>query len=486
MNLTKSQYLKYIQCQKCLWLSKYRKDLSPEVSETQQATFDQGYEVEEYAKKLFPKGVDVDGYYVKAKKQTQEYIRSGEKVIYQATALTDEISAMADIMVYNLNTKSWDIYEVKSSSKVKENVNVPDLCFQKIAFERDGFDIGKTYLVHVNRDYVKDGEVDPEKFLTVADISKEVENMRSTVEANIPKVLKYLTQKEEPEVRILSQCKKPYECSFLKYCLRDLKPNSIYKLKGVRSKKLNDLIDLGVKYIKDIPEAFDLSVPQQNQLIVNKSDSPIIDKEMIEATLSKLSYPLYFLDYESYSSAIPLFDGIRPYQQICFQYSLHVLREANGELEHYEYLHKENNNPIESLLASMKENIGDEGSVIVWHKTFEMGRNREMGEMFPSYKKFMESVNDRVFDLKEIFSKQLYVHPDFQGSCSIKQVLPVIVPHLSYKELEDIQEGGVASLYWYKYVYLEGKEKDRTVRNLLKYCELDTLAMVEIWKVVGG
>lgn len=481
MTLTKSNYLKYIQCQKCLWLSKHRKDLAPKISEIQQEIFDQGYEVEKIARKLFEKGADVEGFYDVAKKHTQEMLKRDEKVIYQATALTEKLSAMADILVFNPKTKKWDIYEVKSSTKIKKEVHIPDLCFQKIAFEEDGFEIGKTYLVIVNKEYVRKGKIDPKKFLKIEDISDEVENMRSTVEANIPKALKFMSQKEEPEVRILKQCTKPYDCAFMEYCLKDLPQNSIYKLQRIPEEKLNDLLDMGVSEIAKIPEDFPLTDKQQNQVIVNKTGKPMIDKEGIASTLGNLPYPLYFLDYESYSPAIPVFEGTTPYQQVCFQYSLHVLREPGGEPEHYEYLHTDNSNPVEPLLKSMKENIGDDGSVIVWHKSFEMGRNREMGEMYPQYKKFLESINSRVFDLKEIFSKQLYVHPDFQGSCSIKQVLPVLVPHLSYKELEDIQEGGIASLYWHKHIYNNSEDKEKTIRNMLEYCKLDTLAMVKIW-----
>ena len=200
MILTKSDYLRYLQCQKCLWLSKHRKDLIEEVTETQQAVFDQGYEVENFARKLFKKGAEVEGFYDVAKEHTQELVDRGEKVIYQATALTEKLSAMADIFIFNTKSKKWDIYEVKSSTKVKDDVHIPDLCFQKIAFEEDGFEIGKTYLVLVNNDYVRKGKIEPKKFLKIEDISDDVENMRSTVEANILKALKFISQKEEPEV----------------------------------------------------------------------------------------------------------------------------------------------------------------------------------------------------------------------------------------------------------------------------------------------
>jgi len=479
--LTKSDYLRYLQCQKCLWLSKHRKDLIEEVTETQQAMFDQGYEVEDFARKLFKKGAEVEGFYDVAKKHTQELVNRGEKIIYQATALTDKISAMADIFIYNSKSKKWDIYEVKSSTKVKEDVHIPDLCFQKIAFEADGFEIGKTYLVLVNNNYVRKGKIESDKFLKIEDISDDVENMRSTVEANIPKALKFISQKEEPEIRILKQCKKPYECAFMAHCLKDIALNSIRNLQRIPEKKLKDLQDMGISEIGGIPEDFPLTDKQQNQVMVNKTGKPMVDKEMIESTLGGLSYPLYFLDYETYGSAIPLFDDTKPYQQVCFQYSLHVMDEK-GEIKHHEFLSTMDQNPVSELLKQMRKDIGDEGSVIVWNKGFEMSRNREMAKLYPKHKKFLESVNERVYDLMEIFTQQWYVHPDFQGSCSIKKVLPILVPKLSHKNLEDIQEGGIASLYWYKHIHQNSPEKDKTIRNLLEYCKLDTYAMVEIYK----
>lgn len=480
MILTKSDYLRFIQCQKCLWLSKHRKDLVPKVSENQQAIFDQGYEVENYARKLFKEGVEVKGFYEVAKKHTQELVKRGEKVIYQATALTDKISAMADILIFNSKSKKWDIYEVKSSTQVKQDVHIPDLCFQKIAFEEDGFEIGKTYLVLVNNDYVRKGKLDPKKFLKIEDISDDVENMRNTVLSNIPKALEYINQKEEPEVQILKQCKKPYDCAFIEYCFKNIAPNSIYNLQRIPERKLKDLLDMGISEICKIPEDFPLTEKQQNQVMVNKTGNPIIDKEIIKSKLGELTFPLYFLDYETYGSAIPLFNGTKPYQQVCFQYSLHIITSQDSEPKHYEFLHTESNNPVPKLLASMQKHIGNIGSVIVWNKSFETTRNDEMGQQHPEYADFLKSINRRVFDLMEIFSKQYYVHPDFKGSCSIKKILPVMVPQLKYSNLEDIQEGGTASLYWFKDIYMNSPNKNKTINNLLRYCKLDTLAMVEI------
>jgi len=479
--LTKSNYIQYIQCQKLLWTHKHNKDIIPKPSEIDQAIFDQGYEVENWARKLFGKGVEVKDNFQEGKKETQTYSNKGEKVIFQATAMPKDLLARADILKYNTKTKSWDIYEVKSSTEVKDE-HIPDLCFQKIAFERDGYKIGKTYLVHINSDYIRKGKVEPKKLFTIEYISDQVENYRSTAETNIPKALKLIEQAKDPSCEIGRQCKHPYECPLKELCWSFLPEYSIYDLKRINEAKLQVMKDMGILKITDVPDDFELSESQTNQIQVAKTGKPIIDKEAIATTLNSLKYPIYNLDYETYASAIPLFDGTSPYQNICFQYSLHVMDKPNGKVEHYEFLHTEHSNPVPKLLESMQQHIGDTGSVIVWNKSFEMTRNEEMAKQYPKYASFLKSINSRVFDLMEIFRKQYYVHPSFRGSCSIKYVLPVLIPSLSYKNLESIQEGGIASLYWFKHIFNNSPKRDSTIKNLKVYCGLDTKSMLEIFK----
>lgn len=486
MYLSKSDYNNYLQCPKQLWLSKFRKDLKPPVSETQQAIFDQGHEVEAYADKMFPDGVTIEQWYEKGRQDTQAHAQSNKKrTIFQANAMPKDLYCKADILKFNEQTGLWDLYEVKSSTEVKTE-NIPDVTFQKIAFERDGIKIGRTYLIHINKNYVRRGEIDPNDLLTITDITEDVENLQQITETQIPKALEILKLVQEPQILIGKQCDNPHECPFKPYCWAFVPDFSIYDLQRITDKQLKSLQSMNILKIEDVPDDFTLTENQQNQVMATKTGKPLIDKPAIHDELAKLEYPLYFLDYETYGGAVPLFDGLKPYQHMPFQYSLHVLEQEGAEPEHFEYLHRGKDNPIPALLESMRANIGDIGSVIVWYKGFEKGRNEEMAAMYPEYAGFLESINARVFDLMDIFKAQHYVDAGFKGSCSIKKVLPVLVPSLSYADLEDVQEGGIASLYWFKHVYGDSSVKVRVAENLLKYCELDTLAMVEVWKELKG
>jgi hypothetical protein len=207
----------------------------------------------------------------------------------------------------------------------------------------------------------------------------------------------------------------------------------------------------------------------------------------IAEELGKLIYPIYFLDYETCPSALPRFDGFSPYQQIPFQYSIHILDRPEATPRHAEFLSVTPNDPSPAFANSLREHIGDVGSVVVWNKTFESKINRDLGKRIPANLSFMDALNGRIYDLMEIFSKQKFVHKDFKGGASIKDVLPVLAPELSYQDLV-IQEGGTASQTWDKITSesVDPSEKGILATNLKAYCERDTYAMYAIWQYLNA
>ena len=227
-----------------------------------------------------------------------------------------------------------------------------------------------------------------------------------------------------------------------------------------------------------------LSDKQRIQITVARSGEPIIDHEQIARRIDSWKYPLHFLDYETFGYAIPQFEGVKPFQQMCFQYSLHTIDRPGAEMRHSYFLSRGDGDPPRAMAASLKEAMsGGIGTVFVWHEVFEKGRNSEMAEMFPEFAEFFNEVNESTVDLMKIFSDYLYVHPDFKGRSSIKKVLPVIVPEMSYASL-GIGDGMTATISWYravKWEAMDAETRQKVFDDLEKYCELDTLAMVEIF-----
>ncbi|MCL0035522.1 DUF2779 domain-containing protein [Thermodesulfovibrionales bacterium] len=267
--------------------------------------------------------------------------------------------------------------------------------------------------------------------------------------------------------------------AFISILLYPCTPN----ISAINSKKLKGLIDSGILEIEDIPENFELTEKQRLQADLEKFQKSRINRENIQNSINQLCYPLYFIDYETYSSAIPAIDNISPHQHIPFQVSIHIL-DSDGRLTHFEYLSKTIKNAILGLIEFMKKTISSAGSVIFWHASFENSKNKEMAEIYSEHSEFLFDLNKRTFDLEKVFKKD-YLIPEFRGRTSIKVVLPALIPKISYKNL-DIQDGGMAMEQWRIMVFGDITEikRQKIADNLLEYCKMDTLAMVEIFKLI--
>lgn len=487
MVISKSEYIMFLKHPAWLWLKKHDKKKLPAPNKNLQALFDQGNLFEHYAEKLFPDGVRLgfDNYkeYLDLPQRTEESLTKGTKTIFQGRFEANDITCIVDVLD-RVEGNTFDLYEIKSSTSVKKDHEY-DLAFQVIVLESTGLTIRKSAVIHVNNQYVRDGDIDIKALSTATDITDEVRRKIPFTKENIKKAHEVVAQKEMPDISPRHVRLGAFNewMEIYKLIQGEVGTYSIYNLCTPGAKRIGELEDLGVTLIADIPDDFNLTVKQHRQVEATKTDVRRIVKDHISSFLKELKYPLYFFDYETLSGVIPAFDGIRPYQQVPFQYSLHILRSPEGEVEHKEYLHTTNTHPGEPLIQQLQKDIGPDGSILVWYEGFEKSRNEELGNMFPEYKDFLAKVNDRIVDLMIPFSSGWFIDKDFFGSASIKKVLPVVVPRLSYDEL-DIHDGNAAQRIWMETV-LNGKNsdtKDKIMNDLSQYCKLDTLAMVEIFR----
>ncbi len=486
--LTKTDYILWRECKKNIWLKIHKPEVynTSELSEFEKQIIETGNEVEEVARKLFPKGFLVAGRGVEAQKVTQDLIADNKAIIFQANFLRDNFNAAVDVLELNSNG-SYNIYEVKSTTDVDKKTHYHDLAFQINLLEKFDLEIKKASVIHLNSEYVRHGEININQLFHTEDVTEKVNEIKWTVQQEMDFALKYLQQDDQPS----GTCDCIYKgrsnhCSTFKYSNPKVPAYGVHDISriGASRAKLADLIDVGIFELADVPEeAFNkLSLPQQNQITAHVKNIILQDKLSIKKELDNLVFPLYFLDYETFPCAIPRFDGFSPYQQIPFQYSLHVLEKPGDEPKHFEFLFAERNDPSSEFLKSLQKDIGESGTIIVWNKKFECKINEQLAERNADYKLLIEQVNARVYDLMDIFGKQFYVHKDFKGKISIKNVLPVLVPSLSYKDLE-IKEGGTASQKWnHAVTFASYQEKEKIMADLKVYCKLDTLAMHEIWK----
>ncbi|MEQ1924309.1 MAG: DUF2779 domain-containing protein, partial [Pyrinomonadaceae bacterium] len=341
------------------------------------------------------------------------------------------------------------------------------------------------FVVTLNSEYVRSGEIDVEQLFTITEVTETVDAKIDGTEAAIQAGFEYL--ETEPVAAIEDYCKdNGLNCVFIRNNFPDLPERTIFELYTLRHEKRRDLLREGIIALSDIPDDYELTDKQRRHVEMSKLSEPKIDIEAIHEKLDSWEYPLHFLDYETFAYAIPQFDGVRPFQQMVFQYSLHTIDSPGAEIRHSEYLSRGNDRLSRSVAEHLRESMsGGIGTVLVWYESFEKTRNDEMGVMFPDLADFFTEVNAKTYDLMKIFSENLYVDPAFKGRTSIKIVLPILVDKLSYKEL-GISDGLEATIKWFHAATrnIPEAERETIFQDLLEYCTLDTMAMVEIYYVL--
>jgi len=379
--LTKSKYLTGLQCSKYLWISFNDKSKIPPTDPATQFVFDQGNEVGEYAKKFFPDGINVPYVGFNESIAQTKSLLTDRKPLFEASIMSGDFYSRIDIL-NPVDHDGWDIIEVKSTTSVKDE-HILDVAFQKYCCEKANLKIRKCHLMHLNNEYVKDGELDLNELFHIEDISDQVDTIYGQIPAKIEEIFKTISQKKCPDVPIGMQCLTPYECPLKDQCWAFLPKRSIFNLYWLGKEKKFELLEQGIKTIEEIPDYYKLNDKQQIQKLTIKENSVHIEHEEIASFLQTLKYPLYYLDFETFSPAIPLYDGTRPYQRIAFQYSLHVLKEKDGQTEHFSFLSDGSSDPRSAFLSSLKAVMGTVGSVIVYNQTFEEGVLNELASAFP-------------------------------------------------------------------------------------------------------
>ncbi len=497
--ISKTDYILYRDCPKNTWYKIHKPEIyyADNLSDFEKHIIETGNEVELVARQTFDDGVLIEGRDEAAQKLTQELLAQKKTTLFQPVFVKDNFMAAVDVLKYDPDTDSYRIYEIKASNETDKKRHYYDLAFQVVLLRKCGLKVDEMKIMHLNSEYVRDGEVDIFKLFTSDEVTAEINELCEEVSQEMDEALDYLSAGDEPDGSCCCIYKgRSSHCTTFNHSNPHVPKYSIHDISriGASKKKLAELVDMNVFHLHEVPEDMELSAVQRNQVNAYIKDEILMNKGAIAEELENLVYPLYFIDYETFPSAIPMFDGFSPYQQIPFQYSLYVLespiRQAqgkqSGELRQYEFLHDKNSDPSRAFAESMRENIGGKGTVIVWSKKFECSRNSEIAERLPEFKGFYDDINARTYDLMDIFAKQHYVHKDFKGSASIKKVLPVLAPELSYKNLV-IQEGGTASSSWLKLIDddLSAAEKSKLKKDMLEYSKLDAFAMVRIFQELG-
>ncbi|MBN1409398.1 MAG: DUF2779 domain-containing protein [Spirochaetales bacterium] len=481
--LTKSLYLTGLQCPKYLWTGANRPEAIPEADAGTRHLFSQGNLVDQLSKTLFASGIDIPHDDFEANIRLTKEKLASRKPLFQAGFLADNLFARTDILNPSQNGK-WDLIEVKSSTTVKD-IHTHDVAFQKTCCELSGIRINRCFIMHVNTAYIREGGLKPQEFFTCKEITDNVERILDTILPETKRMLPVIRKMACPKVQIGEHCNYPFDCQLKAECFKFLPGHNPLTLYRLKKSAAFELIHRGILSIKRLPSPFKLSYNQKIQVEATKNRKPYINKRKIGIFLEKLVYPLSFLDFETFETAIPLYDGTKPYQKLTFQYSLHTVAEQGAQPAHFSFLGNGKDDPRPEFIKSLRENLPDTGSIIVYNRSFEKTMLENLAVFQPSCKRWVNRVTARLTDLLVPFQSFSYYDPEQRGSASIKRVLPALTGR-NYNDLE-IGDGMTASLE-YLFITLSNlhntdadeKTVSRIRENLLEYCSLDTEAMILI------
>ena len=471
--ISKSKFMSGRQCPKRLWQEIHHPERADEYGAGTEFTFFQGHEVGALAQQWRGKGILIEldrRNIAKAISETQEALAGGAKRIYEAAFEHNGFLALADI-VERKRDGSWRLIEVKATTSAKD-IHVPDLAFQAWLMEQNGLSVSETAVVHLNNQAIWPKD----ELLTMSGNTSEVLAAMPEVVKLAKRLSKMIASTTEPDIEIGGQCNDPYVCNFQSHCWKDVPADHIGVLPRLSEKKAGELLSRGWTRVAQIEDVSMLSVGQRRWVSALKSGKPYVDEAAIHNWLSGVKYPLYSLDFETVSYAIPRWKGVRPYQQVPFQFSCHRIGPRGG-LSHQEYLHLDQDDPRTALADALIAATGDSGSIMAWNAGFERRVITELADLFPRKRAALLAIADRLIDLMDVF-RSWYLHPQCYGSASIKAVgKAVLGSEADYSALE-IGGGEEAYAAWHQRVFAGGPvEIEKALRE---YCQQDTLLPVKL------
>jgi predicted RecB family nuclease len=483
MRLSKSKFCAGVQCLKRLYLLVHSPELAAQPDAASEAIMQQGHDVGMLARRLFPGGVGVcERSLDQAIRATRELVANPEiPALFEAAFEYDGVVVRVDVL-HRRRDGRWRLIEVKSSASLKQE-HLDDVAIQYRVLSRCGLDVGSCCLAHVNRSFVfRGGSVDPWRFFRIRNVTRQVARLQPKLTFQLRAAFTVLSMPTEPQIARGRHCVSPTTCEFYDRCNPPLPDDHIGYLPRLHASAMEELEELGIESIHEVPNDFTLTEIQRRAATSVQTSTPWFAPELA-TELNGLKYPLYFADFESVNPAVPRFPGMRPYDQLPFQWSVHVLRQRGAQHEHHEFLATDASDPRREFISSLCDALGESGSVVVY-SSFESQRLSELASWFPEFADRITAIQARLFDLLPVVREHTY-HPAYAGSYSIKSVLPALVPEMSYEGMQ-IGNGQDAGVAWGSLVRggLTCGERDRIRKALLAYCRQDTMAMVRLLEVL--
>lgn len=480
--LSKSSFVKSVQCLKAFHLYKYHYTLKDPISKDKQAIFNRGNDVGLLAQELFPGGIDVSPSSIKkfdeSVERTKELIAAGQEIIYEAAFIFDDVLVALDILVKKDN--KWYAYEVKSSLKISA-AYVLDASLQYYVIKNCIPELEDINLVTINGDYVYEGKLNVDALFKFCTVKKDAISNWDFIADRIKQAKATIENPSSPDIKVGEQCFRPYKCDFFGTCWKNVPEQSVFLLSNVTVGKQVELYHSGIKTLTDITDFEGLPANTQKQVKAVQSNTEIIDKDKINSFLKEVNYPIGFFDIELYTPAIPVFANTKPYQQVPFLFSLHEIKEQGAKLTHDYFYAQPGKDPREEFILACIKKLEHINTIIVYDSNLEQGVLNSLAKSFPQYAAEIEIIKKKIKDIAPVFTHLSYFNPITIGSSTLKNLFVKIFNDNSFETLS--LNSGTQATYSYNALQTEENEfvKVETETNLVEYCKMDTFATAKLF-----
>lgn len=484
--LSKSRFIAGRQCALRLWYDIHRRELATPADEAQEAIFDIGHEVGDLARERWPGGILVDGgprEVDAAVAHTRELLADPTvPATYEAAIMHRGVLTRVDVLV-RVADNTWDLVEVKSATRVKEPFDT-DVALQYWILCGAGIKVRRAGLLVLDRTYVyPGGAYDLEALFRFEDLTAICRSCAGEITENVKTLQAVAAADEPPDIGIGDHCHTPYDCPYWAHCSRDVvfPSNTVGMLPRLHRGHQEAFATRGIETVEEIPSDYPLTAQQERVRQCVMTGAEWASSGLRDA-LQAVEWPLHFLDFEAAQFPLPRHAGTRPWDAVAFQFSCHQLHKPDAQLVHTEFLATDTADPRRALAEALLAALGQGGSIVVY-SSYEKTTIRALAAALPDLKADLIALEDRLMDLLKVIRSHYY-HPGFGGSYSIKNVLPTLVPHMSYAGME-VADGQAAGRAWGRMLEAEDDaERQRLDKALRAYCAQDSRAMFELRKAL--
>lgn len=487
-NLSKSRFLLGLQCPKALFLEARQPGLAAPPDEDTLARFATGRQIGQLARQRFPEGVTVSPPAYRdpaaARRETQRLLTGGAPALFEAAFEHDGVFVAADVLLRG--AAGWSLLEVKARTRVEEHDRW-DLAVQVYVLRGAGIELAQADLLHLNREYVRQGPLDLQALFTAEPLLDQALTAQDEVARRVAELKQVLRGRRVPQIEIGEHCDDPYPCAFKSHCWAHVPEGSVFEIATLRAARKFELYRRGVLRMQDVPAEEPLPAWGRFHVDRARDGRRVIDRPALRGFLDALRYPLVCLDFETWMPAIPPYDGLRPYDQVPFMFSLHTVERPGAAPRHTAFLAEPGADPRRPLAEALLDAVGSAPTVLAYNASFEKTALANLAGWLPDLAPGLLACRERTLDLMQPFRRREVYVPQMGGSYSIKAVLPALVPDLGYDDLA-VQNGTAAGLVWGRLVdgQAVGAAAEALRRDLWDYCARDSLAAARVLEALQG